>query len=217
MKTAVNTIAGKITHGEVAKEFSSLPNATVDEALKEAPKPDKGRIKVVIPAPIKPYEHRIGVLPSGVKELLRWAADESIDVEFAVDLRLGESLKHTSGMEDITIEAYRQAGAEIYEDRRELMRGGHIYHFTKEPQGDELEHIEEGATVHTYFHYTGFPQQLVKWALDKRITSMAFETRTDEDGNLICLQPMSHVDGRSNALITAAILNPQIIQLRKAA
>lgn len=213
LATAINTMAGKITHPAVAAydEFRGLPSSTVDEAIKGAP-PVRGKLKVVIPAPIKPFEHRVGLLPSGVRELKEWSDKIGIDLEVAVDARLGEGIIQTPDVEEISRKAYEAAGAVIYEDRSELMKGGHVYHFTKEPQGDELEYIEDGSSVHTYFHYTGFPKDFVKWALDKNITSVAFETREDEGGKLPCLIPMSHVDGRANALMIAAMLNPEIIR-----
>jgi|GEM_PF-1601909 len=219
LATAINTMGGKITYPEVADEFSGQPRGTVDEQVASMEKPKDGKIKLVIPSPIKPYEHRVGLLPSGVKDISDWAKKEGIDLEIAVDVRLGEAIPKTPEMEEISTEAYKKAGGKVYDDRDELMGGdgyaSHVYHFTKEPQGDELDNIRQGSAVHTYFHYTGFPEKLVKWAVDKKVTSVAFETREDEKGGLPTLAPMSHVDGRSNTLIIAAMLNPEIMEFRK--
>jgi len=216
LASAINTMGGRITHGEVARKFQDLPASTVDEALEHAPAPAKGRIKVAVPAEIKPCEHRAGLLPSGVRELADWARGIGLEVEVAVDIRLGAGMTISPNVESVSADAYAAAGAKVYEDRGELMDGASVLHFVKEPQGDELEYIGEGASVHTYFHYTGFPRSLVKWALDRDVTSVAYETRRDGAGNLPSLAPMSHVDGRSNALMIAAMLNPEVMAIRRA-
>ncbi|MBU0762466.1 MAG: hypothetical protein KKD39_05520 [Candidatus Altiarchaeota archaeon] len=215
LKTAINTMGGKITYPKVSEVFNQNPSSTVDEAVDGAPKPVGKKVKLAIPAAIKAFEHRAGILPTGVEELLRWAPTQGIDLEVGLDVRLGEGIVPTPGVEEISTEAYERAGGKIYNHRHELMAGANVLHFTKEPQGDELQYIEPGSAVHTYFHYTGFPEKLVKWALDKNITSVAFETREDAQGKLPCLKPMSHVDGRSNTLIIGALFNPEIMELKK--
>ncbi len=216
LASAINTMGGRITHGEVARKFRNLPASTIDEALKHAPAPVAGRVKVAVPAEIKPCEHRAGLLPSGARELMDWARGMGLDVEVAVDARLGAGMAPSPNVESVSAEAYAAAGAKVYGDRGELMGGARVLHFVKEPQGDELEYIGKGASVHTYFHYTGFPESLVKWALDRGVTSVAYETRRDAAGSLPSLSPMSHVDGRSNALMIAAMLNPEVMEIRGA-
>lgn len=206
IKTALNTCSSMVTDKAVA-EYFGREYTTPDEALAKAKlKPKGGKIILGVAGEIKDYENRVGLLPSGVKEVLEFAKANGINLEIWVEQGAGKG----AGVSD---EDYTKAGAKI-KTRTDVLENADIIKGVKEPMGDEIKLIKEGTWMYTYFHYTGMKDsRMLDWAIANRITSFAYETRLDENGMLPQLKCMSDVDGRSNALVLAALNNPQIIEI----
>jgi len=137
---------------------------------------------VGIPREIKSDEYRVAMLPVGV-ELLRQAGHEVM-----VESRAGVG----SGYED---EQYHAAGATIVESHDEVFIRSEIIIKVKEPVGRELQLMQPGQIVFTYFHFAA-DRALTEACLQRRITALAYETLTDRHGRLPLLTPMSEVAGK---------------------
>ena len=131
---------------------------------------------------IKDNEYRVGLVPGGVKTLV----DSGHEV--LVETRAGEG----SGISD---EEYRQAGAETVGAAAEVWKRAEIVVKVKEPIEPEYGRMREGQVLFTYLHLAPLPG-LTRVLLDRKVTGVAYETITREDGSLPLLTPMSEVAGR---------------------
>jgi alanine dehydrogenase len=133
---------------------------------------------------VKDNENRVGLTPSGVKELIQ--AGNSVLVE--KDAGIGSSYSD---------EDYVEAGAKLMDSPVEIVRNANILVKVKEPVPLEYELLEQfkGKTLFTYLHLAGVDKNLTLKLLENKITAIAYETVEDEKGRLPLLKPMSEVAG----------------------
>ena len=139
-------------------------------------------MKVGVPKEIKVLEYRVGMTPSGVKELV----DEGHEVFVETNAGMG------IGMTD---QDYIDAGATILSTPEEVFDISELIIKVKEPQLNECEMLKTGQVLFTYLHLAADPEQAA--ALVKSgVTAIAYETVTADNGSLPLLTPMSAVAGR---------------------
>ena len=139
-------------------------------------------MKVGVPKEIKVLEYRVGMIPSGVKELV----DEGHEVFVETNAGMG------IGMTD---QDYIDAGASILSTPEEIFDISELIIKVKEPQLNECEMLKTGQVLFTYLHLAADPEQAA--ALVKSgVTAIAYETVTADNGSLPLLTPMSAVAGR---------------------
>tara|TARA_B100001109_G_scaffold71008_1_gene57804 strand:- start:107 stop:1219 length:1113 start_codon:yes stop_codon:yes gene_type:complete len=139
-------------------------------------------MKVGVPKEIKVLEYRVGMIPSGVKELV----DEGHEVFVETNAGMG------IGMTD---QDYIDAGASILSTPEEIFDISELIIKVKEPQLNECEMLKTGQALFTYLHLAADPEQAA--ALVKSgVTAIAYETVTADNGSLPLLTPMSAVAGR---------------------
>ena len=139
-------------------------------------------MKVGVPKEIKVLEYRVGMIPSGVKELV----DEGHEVFVETNAGMG------IGMTD---QDYIDAGATILSTPEEVFDISELIIKVKEPQLNECEMLKTGQVLFTYLHLAADPEQVA--ALVKSgVTAIAYETVTADNGSLPLLTPMSAVAGR---------------------
>ncbi len=135
-----------------------------------------------IPREIKADEYRISMLPVGV-HLLSQAGHRVL-----VESQAGAG----SGYAD---EQYVEAGAVLVEDHASVFQQADLIVKVKEPIASEWPLLRAGQIVFTYFHFAA-SKEVTRACLDAGITAVAYETLTDESGDLPLLTPMSEVAGR---------------------
>ena len=139
-------------------------------------------MKVGVPKEIKVLEYRVGMIPSGVKELV----DEGHEVFVETNAGMG------IGMTD---QDYIDAGATILSTPEEVFDISELIIKVKEPQLNECRMLKTGQVLFTYLHLAADPEQAA--ALVKSgVTAIAYETVTADNGSLPLLTPMSAVAGR---------------------
>ena len=139
-------------------------------------------MKVGVPKEIKVLEYRVGMIPSGVKELV----DEGHEVFVETNAGMG------IGMTD---QDYIDAGATILSTPAEVFDISELIIKVKEPQLNECAMLKTGQVLFTYLHLAADPEQAA--ALVKSgVTAIAYETVTADNGSLPLLTPMSAVAGR---------------------
>jgi len=139
-------------------------------------------MKVGVPKEIKVLEYRVGMIPSGVKELV----DEGHEVFVETNAGMG------IGMMD---QDYIDAGASILSTSEEVFDISELIVKVKEPQLNECKMLKTGQVLFTYLHLAADPEQAA--ALVKSgVTAIAYETVTADNGSLPLLTPMSAVAGR---------------------
>ncbi|MDY0022782.1 alanine dehydrogenase [Arenimonas caeni] len=135
-----------------------------------------------VPKEIKNHEYRIGLTPSGARELA------SHGHKVLVQRDGGKAI-------GLTDEMYEKAGAEIVDSAEEIFKRADMIIKVKEPQPVECAMLRPGQILYTYLHLAPDPEQTA--ALVKSgCTAIAYETVTDRKGGLPLLAPMSEVAGR---------------------
>ena len=149
-----------------------------------------------VPKEIKSNEHRIGLTPVGVQELVHHG--HQVLVQSSGALTIGFENEH-----------YLQAGAEIVETAQEIFQRAEMIIKVKEPQPEECAMLRPGQVLFTYLHLAPDPEQ-TKLLLESGATCIAYETVTSESHGLPLLAPMSEVAGRMS--IQAGAYNLEITQ-----
>jgi alanine dehydrogenase len=135
-----------------------------------------------LPKEIKDNEYRVGLTPAGVKTLNDYGHT------ILVERQAGEG----SGISD---DEYRAAHGEIVASAREVWERADMIVKVKEPVGPEYQMMREGQLLFTYLHLAP-DSKLTGVLLERKVTGVAYETITNDEGHLPLLTPMSEVAGR---------------------
>ena len=147
---------------------------------------------VGVPREIKNHEHRVGLLPAGVRELVHHGHQVIVETHAGADI----------GFDD---EAYIAAGATIVEAAEAVFERAEMVIKVKEPQAIECARLRESQTLFTYLHLApDLPQ--TRQLMDSGAICIAYETVTDARGHLPLLAPMSEVAGRMSVQAGAMCL-----------
>ena len=147
-----------------------------------------------IPKEIKAQEYRVGMVPSGVQQLV--ASGHTVVVEQGAGLG--------SGLSDAE---YVSAGAVIEPSAAKVWSNADMIIKVKEPIASEYPHFKEGLLLYTYLHLAAVPE-LTKALLDAKVTGLAYETIC-VDGRLPLLKPMSEIAGKMSVQVGAYALQKE--------
>lgn len=139
-------------------------------------------MRIGVPKEVKKCEHRVGMVPSSVLELVNDGH------EVFIESNAGKGI----GFDD---EHYRQHGAQIMATPAEIYAKTDLIVKVKEPQPSEFDLLREGQILFTYLHLAPDPVQTAA-LLKSGCSAIAYETITDSQGGLPLLTPMSEVAGR---------------------
>lgn len=135
-----------------------------------------------IPKEIKNNENRVGMTPSGVKELI--AHGHTVYVQ------------HTAGKgSGFADEEYKKVGAAILPTIEDVYARAEMIIKVKEPIEPEYPLVRKGQLVFTYFHFA-CDLALTEAMMKSGATCIAYETVVGRQGGLPLLIPMSEVAGR---------------------
>ena len=146
---------------------------------------------VGIPKEIKTDEFRVGITPSGVRELVKRGNDVLVEASAGLG----------SGFED---SAYRDCGAQIVQSADEIYARSEMIMKVKEPIEVEYDRLREGQILFTYLHLAA-DKRLTQVLCEKKITALAYETLR-VGRRLPLLEPMSEIAGRMATLFGAVHL-----------
>ncbi len=139
-------------------------------------------MKIGVPTEVKNHEYRVAITPAGVHEL----STRGHDVFVQSGAGRGSS---------ITDESYASAGAKVLGTADEVWETGELILKVKEPIAEEYPRMRDGQTLFTYLHLAA-SRECTDALLERRVTSIAYETVQTPDGALPLLAPMSEVAGR---------------------
>lgn len=145
-----------------------------------------------VPKEIKTHEYRVGLVPGSVRELV------SHGHQVIVETNAGSAIGFT---DDI----YREAGASIKSSAKEVFDQADMIVKVKEPQPVECEMLREGQILFTYLHLAADKQQ-AEGLIQSKSIAIAYETVTNDAGQLPLLTPMSEVAGRMSIQVGARLL-----------
>ena len=149
-------------------------------------------MKIGVPKEIKNREYRVGLVPGGVRALVK--DGNSVFVE--------KNAGAGSGIPDAD---YEKAGARIAADKRRLFDQCDMIIKVKEPLEEEYSFFHQGQILYTYLHLASAPE-LTRFLQKAGVRSVAYETIQLKDGSLPLLTPMSEVAGKVSVQIGAHFL-----------
>ena len=131
---------------------------------------------------LKNHEYRVGLTPDNALSLVR--DGHTVLIETLAGAGAG-----------FTDEEYTAAGCEVIATAKEVFDRSDMIIKVKEPEECEVPLLHEGQILYTYLHLAA-NKTLSDALLKKGVKAVAYETITDNSGNLPCLRPMSQIAGR---------------------
>lgn len=148
-----------------------------------------------VPKEVKDHEARVGIVPSGVKELVD--AGHKVLVE-----------TNAGALSSMPDEDYKAAGAEIVGSAADVWKKADMVVKVKEPIAKEVPYFRDDLVLFTYLHLAPIPD-LTDELLKKKVLGIAYETVTDKNHTLPLLTPMSEVAGRMSVQVGATYLEKE--------
>jgi len=143
-----------------------------------------------VPKEIKALEHRVGLVPSSVKEFVNHGHSVLVETGAGAAINFSD-------------EDYLAAGAAIAERAKDVFDAADMIIKVKEPQAEECDMLREGQVLFTYLHLAADKPQ-AEALMKSGCVAIAYETVTGKDGrSLPLLQPMSEVAGRLSVQVGA--------------
>ena len=149
-------------------------------------------MKIGVPKELKIKEDRVGITPDGVKQLVKYGHAVFIEKNAGIG----------SGFSN---EEYKNSGAVIYDNASDIYNNSEIIVKVKEPQPSEYKLLKKNQILFTYLHLA-VVKTLTHELLERKVTSIAYETIQKSDGTLPLLIPMSEVAGKMAVQIAANLL-----------
>ncbi|MGH1455373.1 MAG: alanine dehydrogenase [Alphaproteobacteria bacterium] len=150
-------------------------------------------MRIGVPKEIKILEHRVGLVPSSVKELTVRGH------EVFVESGAGEGINFTDSH-------YKEVGATIIDSARDVFDQSDLIVKVKEPQEVEWKMLRPDHVLFTYLHLAADPKQATG-LIDSGCAAIAYETVTGRNGRgLPLLEPMSEIAGRLSVQVGAYYL-----------
>jgi alanine dehydrogenase len=145
-----------------------------------------------VPKEVKIEEHRVGLVPGSVRELVHHGHKVVVESGAGADI----------GFDDGQYEA---AGAGILARAADVFAVAELVVKVKEPQPAEIALLRDEQVVFAYFHLAA-ERALTEGLLRSGVVAVAYETVTDNRGGLPLLAPMSEVAGRMAVQVGAHCL-----------
>lgn len=159
------------------------------------PRSHIGGMLIGVPREVKSYEHRVGLVPASVRELVHHGH------RVVVETGAGAGI----GFDDA---AYEAAGAGVAAEAAELFETAELIVKVKEPQAREIAALRPDQILFTYLHLAADRIQ-TEGLMRSGAVAIAYETVTDARGGLPLLAPMSEVAGRMAIQVGAHCLEKE--------
>lgn len=139
-------------------------------------------MRVGVPKEIKVLEHRVGLTPASVRELVHHGHSVHVERNAGQGIGVGD-------------DDYRREGAAIAATAADVFAECELIVKVKEPQAVERAMLRPGHVLFTYLHLAPDPDQARELVASGAVC-IAYETVTSPAGGLPLLAPMSEVAGR---------------------
>ncbi len=139
-------------------------------------------MKIGIPKEIKIHEYRVGMVPASVKEAILHGHTVYVETQ------AGEGIGYTD-------KDYIAVGAQIVISAQAVFEQADMIVKVKEPQRQERRLLRKDQILFTYLHLAPDREQ-TEDLINSGAVCIAYETVTDDNGQLPLLAPMSEVAGR---------------------
>ncbi len=152
-------------------------------------------VRIGVPREIKTLEHRVGLVPACVREVVAHGHQVVVEHDAAAGIGFAD-------------DAYRAAGAVIADTAEEVFATADMIVKVKEPLPPEIARLRPGQVLFTYLHLAADRPQ-TDGLVGSGATCIAYETVTDARGGLPLLAPMSEVAGRMSVQVGARCLEKE--------
>lgn len=142
-----------------------------------------------VPKEIKTLEHRVGLVPSSVREFVARGHQVVVESGAGVGINFDDA-------------SYVEAGASIVDTAADVFAQANMIVKVKEPQASEWIMLKKDQVLFTYLHLAADKAQ-TEGLVDSECIAIAYETVTDDFGRLPLLAPMSEVAGRLSVMVGA--------------
>ena len=149
-------------------------------------------MKIGVPKEIKNNENRVGLVPSGVRQLVHDGHELFIETNAGVGIGISD-------------DEYIKAGAKILPSLEDVFETATMIIKVKEPQPREIALLKPHHILYTYLHLAA-DKALTEGLMNSGSTCVAYETIQNKDGGLPLLLPMSEVAGRMATQVGATYL-----------
>ena len=149
-------------------------------------------MKIAVPKEIKNNENRVGLVPSGVQQLVQDGHEVYVQKDAGIGI----------GITDLM---YIEAGATILNTLEDCFNKGQMIIKVKEPQPVEIALLKPHHILYTYLHLAA-DKELTEGLMKSGSTCIAYETIQYPDNSLPLLVPMSEVAGRMATQVGAMCL-----------
>lgn len=150
-------------------------------------------MRIGVPKEIKKQEHRVGLIPSSVREFVQHGHDVYVETGAGAGIGFGDDL-------------YQAAGAKILTTAAEVFAIADMIIKVKEPQPQECAMLRPDQILFTYLHLAADKPQ-AEGLMKSGCIAIAYETVTGANGKgLPLLAPMSEVAGRLSVQVGANYL-----------
>lgn len=139
-------------------------------------------MRIAVPKEIKNNENRVGLVPSGVRQLV--IDGHEVFIQKGAGTGIG-----------ITDKMYTDVGAKILNTLEDCFDKGEMIIKVKEPQPVEIALLRPHHILYTYLHLAA-DKELTEGLMKSGATCIAYETIQFPDNSLPLLTPMSEVAGR---------------------
>lgn len=144
------------------------------------------------PKEVKDKEFRVGIVPSGVRDMT--ASGHTVYIE-----------KNAGAGSRISDREYSDAGGVVLDTAEEVYAQSEMIIKVKEPVEEEFRFLREDLILFTFLHLAPL-KELTEELLKRNVTGIGYETVQLESGYLPLLAPMSEVAGRMSVHVGAQML-----------
>jgi alanine dehydrogenase len=141
----------------------------------------------------RPFEHRVGLTPGGVKALTEKGHRVYIESEAGVE----------AGFSD---ETYSAVGGNVVFSEEEVLLRSQLVVRVSPPPAQDYERFQEGQVVVSSWHLALASAEHFKTLLDRKIAAVGFEIIEDDEGHAPVLEAMSEIAGRLAVIIGSGLL-----------
>lgn len=146
-----------------------------------------------VPKEIKTLEHRVGMVPASVKEMVAHGHEVMVETNCGMGINFSD-------------DDYQKAGAKIIDTPEEIFAKADMIVKVKEPQKNECDMLRENQILFTYLHLAADAPQ-AEALVKSNCIAIAYETVTGPQGyGLPLLEPMSEIAGRLSVQVGAHYL-----------
>lgn len=141
----------------------------------------------------RPFEHRIGLTPGGVRALTEKGHRVYIEDDAGIEAGFAN-------------EAYRAVGATVVYSEEEVLLRSELVVRISPPSPAEYDRYQPGQVVISSWHLAVAPKEGFQRLLEREVTTVGYEIIEEDDGHAPVLQAMSEIAGRLAVIIGSGLI-----------